>query len=82
MQVTVEETKVRLLEILERAAMGEDVIITGGGLPALRLTRLNADEQVLYEPKKGVRVAGSAAGQVWMSEDFDEPLEDFKDIVE
>lgn len=82
MQVTIEETKARLLELLEQAATGEDIIITGGGLPALRLTRLNADEQALYEPKKGARVAGSAKGQIWMAEDFNETPEEFKDIVE
>jgi hypothetical protein len=26
--------------------------------------------------------AGSAKGQVWMSDDFDEPLEEFKEYME
>ena len=33
------------------------------------------------EPKKKRRQAGSAAGKIWMSPDFDEPLEDFKDYM-
>lgn len=32
-----------------------------------------------YEKKR--RQAGSARGQVWMSPDFDQPLEEFKDYM-
>ncbi len=33
-------------------------------------------------PKNTYRQAGSATGKIWMSPDFDEPLEDFKDYME
>ena len=32
------------------------------------------------EPKKD-RKAGCLKGQIWMADDFDEPLEDFKDYM-
>jgi antitoxin (DNA-binding transcriptional repressor) of toxin-antitoxin stability system len=34
---------------------------------------------VIPKQVKGNRQAGSAKGMVWMSDDFDEPLEDFKE---
>lgn len=42
------------------------------------LGALNAEPEQKRRPAK----AGSARGQVWMAEDFDEPLEDFKEYME
>ncbi len=33
-------------------------------------------------PLKQPRKPGSAAGQIWMAPDFDEPLDDFKEYME
>ncbi|XGV96180.1 MAG: DUF2281 domain-containing protein [Leptolyngbya sp. BL-A-14] len=33
------------------------------------------------EPSKKKRQAGALKGKIWMSDDFDEPLEDFKDYM-
>ena len=38
-------------------------------------------EEIKEMPKKKRRQAGSAAGKIWMSPEFDEPLEDFKDYM-
>ena len=44
-----------------------------------------AEVIVLYEPKNNQkpknRKPGSAKGLIWMSEDFDEPLDDFKEYM-
>ena len=37
-------------------------------------------EEVSSSPKKRRR-SGSAKGQIWMSPDFDEPLEDFEEYM-
>jgi hypothetical protein len=37
-------------------------------------------EEVPFSPKKR-RQSGSAKGQIWMSPDFDEPLEDFQEYM-
>jgi hypothetical protein len=37
-------------------------------------------EEVPSSPKKR-RQSGSAKGQIWMSPDFDEPLEDFQEYM-
>lgn len=39
------------------------------------------DRDELNQPSQTYRKAGSAAGKIWMSPDFDEPLEDFKDYM-
>ena len=37
--------------------------------------------KIVATPKKKYRKAGKYKGQMWMSDDFDEPLEDFKDYM-
>lgn len=67
----------------------EKVFIRASQLPeaeqdavaAAWLQALEQSEQK-HEPKsKPYRRAGSAQGLVWMSDDFDEPLEDFKEYM-
>jgi hypothetical protein len=36
----------------------------------------------LYLPKKGPRTLGTAEGQIWIADDFDAPLDDFKEYME
>ncbi len=58
------------LESLSEAALsGDEVIITQNNQPILKLVRFS-------QPKKR-RQSGSARGLIWMSPDFDQPLEDF-----
>mgnify|MGYP002781602675 FL=1 len=52
------------------------MVITGDDGRLFKLTLTAA-------PAKGKReLIGSAKGQVWMADDFDEPLEDFKEYME
>lgn len=50
---------------------GDEVVITQDNQPILKIVRVN-------QPKKR-RQSGSAKGQIWMSDDFDAPLEEFRD---
>jgi antitoxin (DNA-binding transcriptional repressor) of toxin-antitoxin stability system len=52
---------------------GEEVIIAKGNKPVAKL--------VLLDELKPKRKLGSAKGKIKISEDFDEPLEDFKDYM-
>lgn len=61
-----------LVELVDQAARGEDVLLTKDGAPVARIIPF-------AQGKK--RQFGSARGQIVMSEDFDEPLEDFKDYM-
>ena len=88
-QVTIEEAQERLADLMTAAANGETVIIVGDNQPAVRLLPLvplnipeidmNGVYQLPDDPNAPVPPRhpkfGSAAGMIWMSEDFDEPLE-------
>jgi antitoxin (DNA-binding transcriptional repressor) of toxin-antitoxin stability system len=89
MQVSLIEAAANLSELVEAAINGEEVILLNGGgthpdriaflkeignRPAIRLTPI---ESLKPRPK-----FGSAKGLVWMSDDFDEPLEELKEYME
>ncbi len=74
LQVNIHEAKTHLSRLIQKVIEGEEVIIAKGNKPIVKLTLL--DE---YKPK---RKLGMAKGKVWIADDFDEPLEDFKDYME
>lgn len=67
--VTFDEAKDQLPNLVEEAIRGEEVILLKGDQPVVRLVPLIP---VPARPR-----FGSAKGLVTMSEDFDEPLDDF-----
>lgn len=66
MKVSIHEAKTQLSRLLERAALGEEVIIAKSGTPVAKLVPVN------MKPKK--RVLGSAKGQFTVPDDFNDPL--------
>jgi prevent-host-death family protein len=66
MEVNIHEAKTHLSKLLERVALGEDVIIAKAGTPIAKLVPLDA------KPKK--RVVGSAKGEFVVPDDFNAPL--------
>jgi len=69
--VDVDEAKKSLLELLDFAKAGNEVIISQGSTPVARLTALAP-----VAPAPRPRVAGLHAGAIITSADFDEPLPD------
>ena len=67
------EAKARFSELVQKAMLGEEVIIAKGHRPVLKLVALD-------QPKRR-RQPGSAKGQIWMAPDFDATPDDFKDYV-
>jgi prevent-host-death family protein len=65
------EAKAHFSELVEKALLGEEVIIAKDNRPILRLVPLSGD--------RGPRTSGTAKGRVWTAADFDAPLEDFSD---
>ncbi|MGH7551551.1 MAG: type II toxin-antitoxin system Phd/YefM family antitoxin, partial [Longimicrobiales bacterium] len=65
-RVNLYEAKTQLSKLVEEAAAGEEIIIAKGGKPKARLVALAA--------AKRARKPGGWAGQIWMSDDFDEEL--------
>ncbi|MGI8504801.1 MAG: type II toxin-antitoxin system Phd/YefM family antitoxin [Hassallia sp.] len=69
-QITLAEASQHLSELIEAAINGEEIIIVKDDQPIAKLV-----------PFKHGRRAGSAKGLIIISDDFDEPLEDFKDYM-
>jgi prevent-host-death family protein len=58
--------KTQLSRLIEQAAAGEEIVIAKAGKPVARL--------VPFEPRREPRRPGLMKGQIWIAEDFDEPL--------
>jgi prevent-host-death family protein len=68
--VTVTEAKTQLSSLIERVTDGEEIVIRRGQRPVAKIVAYTA------EPKP--RKPGGLEGQIWMSEDFDEPDEEIE----
>lgn len=66
-QVNLYEAKTHLSQLVKEAAAGGEIIIAKAGEPMARLVPLAS------EPKPE-RKPGRWKGQIWMSDDFDDPL--------
>jgi prevent-host-death family protein len=64
--VNVHEAKTHLSRLLERVERGEEIVIARSGKPIAKLVPLTRSQ------KRGMR--GKYKGQIWMSDDFDDPL--------
>ncbi len=72
-QIDIDQAKSQLESLLQAALSGDEVIITQNNQPILKLVRFS-------QPKKR-RQSGSAKGLIWISPDFDQPLEDFDEYM-
>ena len=71
--IDLNKVKENLTELVELAADGEEIVITKDHKPLVKL--VSATE------KKRQRLFGSAKGLIKIADDFDEPLEDFKEYM-
>jgi antitoxin (DNA-binding transcriptional repressor) of toxin-antitoxin stability system len=62
--VDVEKAKSEFQELLKLVSSGTVIVIVEDDIPVARLI------------PAGERVAGLHSGQIWISEDFDEPIQD------
>ena len=72
-QVSIEEAKTSLPELIEAAVSGEEVVIASDDRQLVRLVPVSRTKS---RPQ-----FGSAEGLIVMSEDFEEPLEDFEEYL-
>ena len=66
MEVNIHQAKTHLSRLLERVAMGEEVIIAKAGTPVAKL--------VPIDTKAKKRILGSAKGEFVVPDDFNDPL--------
>jgi antitoxin (DNA-binding transcriptional repressor) of toxin-antitoxin stability system len=71
--VELEQVPNHLLELLEQAAMGEDILIVKNKAPYVKLTS--------GTKSKRKRLFDTAKGQIIIADDFDDPLEDFQEYM-
>jgi len=64
--VELHEAQLRLPELISRVITGEEIILTDGTTPLVRLVPMT--------PMSSGRVAGLHAGAITMQDDFDAPL--------
>jgi antitoxin (DNA-binding transcriptional repressor) of toxin-antitoxin stability system len=77
-RVSVDEAQVQLRDLIAAARRGEEVVISDGTNAVQLVARVAPDEG---EPKKARR-AGSLQGLLVVPDDFNEPLEDFKEYTD
>jgi prevent-host-death family protein len=70
-KVNIAEAKAQFSRLVQKAMMGEEVIIARDNKPLLKLVPVEAPSK----PRK----PGTAKGRIWISPDFDETPEDFSD---
>jgi len=74
--VTIEEAQAKLSELIDKLTPGEEVVITRNEQPVARLV---GEPHRVRKPRQ----PGSAKDKIlYMADDFDAPLEDFKEYME
>ncbi len=64
--VNIYDAKTRLSQLVDKAAAGEDVVVSRNGKPLVRITRLES-------PKRRIKF-GLLKGKLAIPDDFDAPL--------
>ncbi len=72
--VNIHEAKTQLSRLLEQVQSGEDVVIAKSGTPIARLVPYVA-------PKRKIAPPGAMAGEIWIADDFDAPIDELFDCL-
>ena len=70
MKVNLARAKAQFSDLVRRAMLGEDVIVTKENKPVVKIVPI----------KPARRKAGTGKG-IWMAADFDAPLPDFREYM-
>lgn len=73
LQVSLHEAQIDFSNLINRVFGGEEIVILYDDKPVAKLVPING-----FKPKRRL---GTAKGKIKMAEDFDEPLDDFKDYM-
>ncbi|MBP6820064.1 MAG: DUF2281 domain-containing protein [Acidobacteria bacterium] len=81
MQLEFSELTPQTQELLSNIQPGEELLITAENQTVAKIVRVNGLGVQPNGEKPKRRRAGTAKGNFWMSPDFNEPLEDFKEYM-
>jgi prevent-host-death family protein len=73
-QYDISEAKPKLSALVNEVLAGGEVVLAKRGKPVAKIVRIEPD-------KKQPRKLGIFKGQIWMSDDFNAPLEEFKEYM-
>ena len=73
--MNIHDAKTQLSKLIQLALEGEEVVIARDNKPLVRL-------EVLPEVRHKRRFGGAKGLLIHMQEDFDEPIDDFRDYME
>jgi len=73
LQVNIQEAQTNFLALMSRVFGGEEIVILRDEKPVAKLVPLNGF--------KSRRRLGTAKGKIKIADDFDEPLEDFREYM-
>ena len=80
LQVEMKSVPAKLPDMLAAVKNGDEVLIVDNNHPVAQLiaVKQTAGAKATKKPK---RKLGSCAGKIWIADDFDAPLDDFKDYM-
>ena len=74
MKISIAEAKAKFSELIKRAEAGEEILVTRHGKVVARM--VPPDREARKPP-----LLGALKGQIWIADDFDEPLEEFQEYM-
>ena len=72
--VNIHEAKTHFSRLLKAVERGEEIVIARAGLPIAILTAYKP-------PRRKIAPPGSMEGEMWMADDFDDPIDDLFDAL-
>ena len=72
--VNIHDAKTQLSRLLEQVEGGEEVVIARAGTPIARLVSYSA-------PRRKIAPPGAMAGEIWIADDFDAPVDTLFDVL-
>ena len=78
--IDISESDISVKDLLARLKGDQEIIITESNQTVAKITSFN-EPIVESAPSKKKRKGGQSDSIVWISPDFDEPLEDFKEYM-
>jgi antitoxin (DNA-binding transcriptional repressor) of toxin-antitoxin stability system len=72
-QVTIQKAQAHLMQLIQKALAGEEIVIAKGETPLVKL--------VAVSNERSERRIGADKGVVEIADDFNAPLDDFKEYM-
>ncbi len=79
--IDISELDISVKELLAQLKRNQEIVITARNQPVAKLTAVGEQTSEFLDTAPKRRQGGQSDSIVWISPDFDEPLEDFKEYM-